>query len=1527
MGKYLINGGNYEVADSIQGEELNTTLTQLASMTRQQNTQKFLAFLGKSEGADYDTIVGGRQKISDYTTHPNVVGLRTAEGPSTAAGRYQITGTTYRTMALSAGVSDFTPESQDKVALALISQKGALEHVEAGDFNKAIGKLGGVWASLPSSKYSQPKRSQEWVDQALAQSPSAPPAATSPLQPNGFQPWGTVIKNADPATFSSNAEFLSASAQFYSMRERKQFKGDDTQLADYGKGVMGRFNNNVVDMADYASDLARSGTPQDIRAFLYMMDQYDETQMSWEGTGRAALAMGTDPVNLVSIGTFGSATVAKVAASIAAKQAIRKTLMTSLGRSGVQAGILGSGQAAVVNTIKQDVEVRGGKKDSMSTGELALKTAEGAVAGVVLGTSADALLTVAVPAVKNVIGKIADTLGIKSKAAKETAKAAAPVDVPLDPNKAPYVDPRTKPGYVPPASKGEAVTPAGATDEVTTLNVIGTPDAVPVSTSLPPELAGANFRWKTSDIAFESDIDKALFITSQSKKFKRDGDYRDWLKSQGMDDKEIDEAGAVVRAALKEKGAVTPEGEVLDLQATTKLKDAPKAEPLDSVGKVAEDAPAATPDASETLPISTTLTEQEMIAAGTRAQKGRLWTDDIPHDMPLNAGPVSRLVIPASEGALRATERNMAKLTSDGMEVAAQLRPLDDSTLKQSLEVLRSSTSLQDAPTIFRAVQILHDEARVQLAELMKKIQTVAPDGLEALLAQKEALEFRLIDIQLADDAMGSFGGSLNRQRQEGLMGLQGSTVESIMAEKGVSRAEAEVIWVNVVDSAEGSSVSKRVTAVYDNKIAEALSSGKMDEVAKLLVMKNRELSALAEEAAPGGSTWREKTHSFFAGLKELMISNLFSIKTVLVNAFPAGVKTLSIPFLKFLVTNPLEKAARVEMAAHYSAMGATVRGAFSAAEAAYKYEQSILTRDASRLLEGEMVMTGKLGGALRFFPRILNATDEFLAQVNYAGFVSGKAAHTAAIEGQAKGLTGKALDDYIQEGVTKAKSSMFEAPDADFVQPIINKGNNLGLTGDDLLKYVETEALKNPEALRYGSDKEALDFVRDVLYKRKFSGEGFASKGAQAAETFFHKTPSFALIVGQLFFRTPIRVFEEGIRLTPGVQLLAPGFIKDLTGANGQLRQVRANAEALTGLAITGTALTLYAAGSITGSMTSDNWKHDKNRKDGAAQEPYSIRFKDGSTWSFKNMDPISTPLKILVNAFEGMDRLRMREAQGEFVDKGQHALIMARIFVGLSAVTQAISDANLVSGAKGTVDFFKQMADPEGESDAIIKRMGTHLSALVPNTLHKIIQSHDPRLRDPATFYQMLETKFGNNTFEVGDVRTSFAYDPLGQVRQPADVGSMWNLFSTSSQEERIRGNTPEHGIVMAAMDQISKETGTTFAPPSPKNSQTGTLDLRTMMTQDGEETLYDRWQRNYRNQQPEMQLVAIAQSSMPIGTAQFKGEKVAAIQGQISQMQDTAFTLLLTEEKVKDRLIKQEVLKAKTQAGLFDFGNRNK
>jgi hypothetical protein len=146
-----------------------------AAVLENPNIRQFLDFLGKAEGADYNVIVGGK-KFDDFSRHPNVVGLRTKEGPSTAAGKYQIVKTTYDDIAPKLGIKDFSPQSQDKIAVALIERRGALSDVLAGDWKTAIDKLGKEWASLPSSPYSQPKKDWGFVGKNLPEQVAQIPA-------------------------------------------------------------------------------------------------------------------------------------------------------------------------------------------------------------------------------------------------------------------------------------------------------------------------------------------------------------------------------------------------------------------------------------------------------------------------------------------------------------------------------------------------------------------------------------------------------------------------------------------------------------------------------------------------------------------------------------------------------------------------------------------------------------------------------------------------------------------------------------------------------------------------------------------------------------------------------------------------------------------------------------------------------------------------------------------------------------------------------------------------------------------------------------------------------------------------------------------------------------------------------------------------------------------------------------------------------------------------------------------------------
>ena len=49
------------------------------------------------------------------------------------------------------GLKDFSPKSQDAVALQQIKERGALPQIDRGDIRQAIDRCSNIWASLPGA--------------------------------------------------------------------------------------------------------------------------------------------------------------------------------------------------------------------------------------------------------------------------------------------------------------------------------------------------------------------------------------------------------------------------------------------------------------------------------------------------------------------------------------------------------------------------------------------------------------------------------------------------------------------------------------------------------------------------------------------------------------------------------------------------------------------------------------------------------------------------------------------------------------------------------------------------------------------------------------------------------------------------------------------------------------------------------------------------------------------------------------------------------------------------------------------------------------------------------------------------------------------------------------------------------------------------------------------------------------------------------------------------------------------------------
>lgn len=156
-----------------------------AAQAGSKNVVAFLDLIGFSEGTSteditknqgYDVIVTGEDHLgsqiheevfTDYSNHPFASGrppqiLR--EKPlleSTASGRYQLLARYWPVYKTQLHLSDFSPLSQDLVAIQQIREHRDANHITAlthlinGDIQSAINLCSGTWASLPGNDYGQ----------------------------------------------------------------------------------------------------------------------------------------------------------------------------------------------------------------------------------------------------------------------------------------------------------------------------------------------------------------------------------------------------------------------------------------------------------------------------------------------------------------------------------------------------------------------------------------------------------------------------------------------------------------------------------------------------------------------------------------------------------------------------------------------------------------------------------------------------------------------------------------------------------------------------------------------------------------------------------------------------------------------------------------------------------------------------------------------------------------------------------------------------------------------------------------------------------------------------------------------------------------------------------------------------------------------------------------------------------------------------------------------------------------------------
>ena len=932
--------------------------------------------------------------------------------------------------------------------------------------------------------------------------------------------------------------------------------------------------------------------------------------------------------------------------------------------------------------------------------------------------------------------------------------------------------------------------------------------------------------------------------------------------------------------------------------------------------------------------------------------KGRRPEDDILTGPILDGGNETKILRDSGfdlqniKTGLRNTPQTIDEARATASLLSEQLKGSNKGEVEAIVEAMRrSELTGEELGNLAVAVQMAADDMKVERAKLIFELDTgkLKGEALEASLTKLSDIESKIVPIEMADEAFSSQQGSALAKRKGGLTDLRGISVETIKQQNPqLTDLQARWEYVKVVAKALQEKTATETRQEFAPEIDRLLDADDWDGAMRVFSDREEAVAKAIDDTVPlemremlKGDSKLEHLGSdyksgFFDKLNELSISNVFSTTTLMINSAGSGIKTFIQPVIDAIVSNPLEKATRIEMVGHYSAMVSSFKGALRAAKAAFNYEQALLTNDTARLMEGQLAIKGKKGGMIRIIPRMLNATDEFLSRMAYNGYVGGKATAEAYVDAVAKGMNPEKAMKFAKEQAEIALKNAYEQHNIEVrLKPIVNKAKNLGLEGKELDAWVIAEAKKSLKDIQHGTNEAGLDYVRDILYKKQFSGDSFLGRMGQSTEHFFMKTPAAKWLSGQLFFRTPIRVVEEGLKLTPGVQMLMPNFLPDLIGKNGVARQAKAQGQTMVAMMIANYAIYKYATGQSVGAGHTD-YRQNKLKQDSGQPEPYTLKDDEGDTWSYRSFDPIAIPMKIITTSLEQMDKLKVREAQGEFIGEDAYKKVSAQISAALMPIILAVSDANLFSGATKTVKLLSGLENLEGDHIAFYKYFGERVRWLLPNTLHKLYRTSDTSLRDPVTLSQTVATQLGPLApliEQSAGIRTSKAYDILGRERTVTDVGAMWNIFSQATPEERNKGRSEKELAVLKEMDRLAMVAGQQAIFTSGyKHESLGSLDLRTVLTKDGTMTLYDKWNQKYREMNPAEILYPIAMSPLPEGTHEYKGMKIKELQSQIRGLREAAFYSMMAEEESVIKKMQQEFFKKQTaEAGLFDYGRK--
>lgn len=1269
------------------------------------------------------------------------------------------------------------------------------------------------------------------------------------------------IKNKiTPDELRKNKDWIEASRIMFRAKERREFTGKDEDLANWGLNSMAYFNYNLTFGTVPDAVSLRNAPDDQKKAFLFMMDTFDKTAYSWEGFGRGAKAVLTDPTTYVGAATFGFGTAAAKSAGFATKEALKAALRTGV-VGAIEGGIYGGVQEGLIEKARVYADPN---KDSVDWGKIGFGTAVGAAAGGVLGGLLPAGINRLAgrdvdPALARTAGRVDETPPVG---------AVEPRQLEMD---LPDLNVRPEVGDAAAQARMDRITrPAGMPESATQQSL---PMDMPVQRNLDqlPDFATPTPRETMSDM--EARLMERWGIDNQLKldlgepptgPYARAGQGDLFEGMPRMTAKQAEELKAARSKALDEgfdeaiaRGAGTPEVKAQAVEqgeagrATTQAKQAKPTKAL-------PESPIA--DAYTTIEDLKDLLVKLGSDASTMTKRG-----------------IQQLLDMSSPLA-----QKLANMTPEQSRIVANEFRTMSRTDPQTL-VLQSA--------YFKAERNLIDYIADANTELSNLIGTKATtDQLKQQSAKIMLANDALENVQKLANALSSnFGG--------GLVQSQGRVMKAGNRDKFIR--EYAVKNGLDINTPEG---LNQATKAFLKDLDDYTRRTKIEAEIKPL---KRELESI-DATAPGGI---DRIHDLQDKIMDLQrqhdLENPQNIPTTqrkvmekvanaagglvlgpssaAISGATNSLRFLLGPLQTYLGRGIFDEAAVRAMLHEYHTMWRLKHTAYNMGRLSFDLGQTIfLGKDGEflkRFAKDHQLLNENTSyqfvehHAINVFYKMLNATDEIFHVMHYHGIQEGDVVFNAYKRSQA---TGEDVHKLIKEGMERLHERFVNKDiDASIVTQIRRSGMQRGLRGDELRTWVNNTINNNKKYLQRANDELGIDRINDLYFRREFTGDNAISKAASWYEEAVRNVPALKLF-GQLFFRTPVRVFEAGIRLTPGLNLATSPFtgnkfINDLTGKNGEARMFMAQGEMLMSYGIGMGLLLGYANGNITGSGGVGDYKVERHMGDSPNWRPYSIRIGD-RYFSYRNFDPFATPLKIMTNFFE-THQFALTTQRRVSADPETSMQAAGRTFLAaFNSVYGAVKDANLTSGIAELDRAARALSDPERNETAIQRFLSSKAQLAVPNVVRRgvkyFVEGADVS-NDPKGWDQNMWTIINPASDQI-----THQYDALGNKRSNITQGFLGYMGFDISKPSR-RGLSEQDQWSLNQVAALSYLTGKSFVPsPKPDVSfglqAIGVTDMREKITSDGQSTMYNRAMEQFNKMWPEQAYAILKQTeNMPVST----------------------------------------------------------